>query len=129
MQIGEAIPLKVELNNEETEQKDQDMNLSFCKGLDKPPLAVPMMADTLQRSVTRNDAKQITEGRLKRLKVLSQKAEDALSKPQQHEKKRIIRLEKNRRAAAMSRRKKKLYVKGLEDKNRLMQRHLAILEM
>merc|ERR1719361_1994503 len=44
-------------------------------------------------------------------------------------KKRIIRLEKNRRAAAMSRRKKKMYVRNLENKNKLMERHIAILEM
>merc|ERR1719410_739225 len=107
------------------------MDLSFCKGIpsNQTPLAVPMVADTLHQSVTRNDAKQITDSRLKRLKVLSQRPEENLSKPQKDEKKRIIRLEKNRRAAAMSRRKKKMYVKNLENKNKLMERHIAILEM
>merc|ERR1719295_2419332 len=71
----------------------------------------------------------ITETRLKRLRLLSQRAEDALSKGQKDEKKRIIRLEKNRRAAAMSRRKKKMYVKNLEENSKLMARHIAILEM
>merc|ERR1712241_77144 len=68
-------------------------------------------------------------GRLKKLRALCQKADDTLSKPQKMEKKRIIRLEKNRRAAAMSRRKKKMFVKNLENKNKLMERHIAILEM
>jgi len=93
------------------------------------PLAVPMMANTMHSSVTRNDAKKITETRLKRLRHLSQTSEELLPKPQKDEKKRIIRLEKNRRAAAMSRRKKKIYVKNLEENSKLMARHIAILEM
>jgi len=93
------------------------------------PLAVPMMASTVHSSVTRNDAKMITETRLKRLRLLSQRSDEALSKGQKDEKKRIIRLEKNRRAAAMSRRKKKMYVKNLEENSKLMARHIAILEM
>ena len=121
-------------HHHEDDEEKQPMDVSsFCKGLSNdprhPPLAVPMVADSLHQSVSRNDAKQITDSRLKRLKVLSQKPEDALSKPQKDEKKRIIRLEKNRRAAAMSRRKKKMYVKNLENKNKLMERHIAILEM
>merc|ERR1719295_560419 len=93
------------------------------------PLAVPMMANTMHSSVTRNDAKMITETRLKRLRHLSQTSEDTLSKNQKDEKKRIIRLEKNRRAAAMSRRKRKIYVKNMEENSKLMARHIAILEM
>merc|ERR1712129_656866 len=105
------------------------MGIKPIANASKTLLAVPMVADTLHQSVTRNDAKQITDSRLKRLKLLSQKPEDKLSKPQKDEKKRIIRLEKNRRAAAMSRRKKKMYVKNMEQKNKLMERHIAILEM
>merc|ERR1712176_254454 len=80
-------------------------------------------------SVSRNDAKIITESRLKRLRDLSQKEDDTLTKPQKDEKKRIIRLEKNRRAAALSRRKRKMYVKNMEANSKLMARHIAILEM
>eukprot|EP01083_Nonionella_stella_P055373 146095_1 len=116
-------------NNSEEKEGSHDLELSYCRGLSKTPLAVPMVATTLDKSVTRNDAKAITSTRLKRLKQLSQKPEETLSRDQKHEKKRIIRLEKNRRAAAMSRRKKKMYVKNLEDKCALMARHLAILEM
>merc|ERR1711892_481028 len=93
------------------------------------PLAVPMMANTMHSSVTRNDAKIITETRLKRLRALSQKPDEALSCGQRGEKKRIVRLEKNRRAAATSRRKKKIYVKNLEENSKLMARHIAILEL
>jgi len=93
------------------------------------PLAVPMMANTMHSSVTRNDAKIITESRLKRLRALSQKPDETLTNGQKDEKKRIVRLEKNRRAAAMSRRKKKVYVKNLEENSKLMARHIAILEM
>eukprot|EP01083_Nonionella_stella_P210242 761324_1 len=115
---------KNELNVEKTVE-----NKKYCDTLPVTPLAVPMVADILQKSVTRNDAKIITETRLKKLQALSQKPEEDLSTKEKTAKKRIIRLEKNRRAAAMSRRKKKMYVKGLEDKCSLMARHLAILEM
>uniref|UniRef100_A0A7S0TEA9 BZIP domain-containing protein n=1 Tax=Elphidium margaritaceum TaxID=933848 RepID=A0A7S0TEA9_9EUKA len=115
---------------ENDEDPDGDSaNLSFCRGISKTPLAVPMVAEMTQQSVTRNDAKVITHSRLRRLKELSKRPETALSKDQKDEKKRIIRLEKNRRAAAMSRRKKKMYVKNLEEKTQLMARHLAIIEM
>merc|ERR1712013_509834 len=84
-----------------------------------PPLAVPMMYNTMDTSVSRHDAKIITEQRLARLKTLSEAKEDELSNEQSNEKHRIIRLEKNRRAAASSRRKKKNYVKNLEDNTKL----------
>jgi len=80
-------------------------------------------------AAARHDAKTITVSRLSRLKELSQRPEDDLSNDQRNEKKRIIRLEKNRRAAAMSRRKKKMYIKNLEERAALMAKHLAILEM
>jgi len=112
----------------EAEEKDSSETLPFPD--DNIPLAVPMMAaNTTHSSVTRNDAKKITQSRLKRLRDLAQRPDDTLSKNQKNEKKRIIRLEKNRRAAAMSRRKKKMYVKNLEENSKLMARHIAILEM
>eukprot|EP01083_Nonionella_stella_P062965 163682_1 len=128
---SEDIDIDSENHNtaEEKESSNDLGELSYCRGMSKTPLAVPMVADTQTQSVTRNDAKAITNSRLKRLKELSQRPETQLSKDQQNEKKRIIRLEKNRRAAAMSRRKKKMYVKNLEDKYNLMVRHLSILEM
>jgi len=112
----------------DAEGKDSSDTLPFPE--DKIPLAVPMMAaNTTHSSVTRNDAKKITQSRLKRLRDLAQRPDETLSKNQKTEKKRIIRLEKNRRAAAMSRRKKKMYVKNLEENSKLMARHIAILEM
>jgi len=114
---------------EESQPMTMTMPLPSVPSDGSVPLAVPMMANTMHSSVTRNDAKMITETRLKRLRHLSQTSEEVLSKPQKDEKKRIIRLEKNRRAAAMSRRKKKIYVKNLEENSKLMARHIAILEM
>merc|ERR1719410_1885649 len=112
----------------EAEEKDSSETLPFPD--DNIPLAVPMMAaNTTHSSVTRNDAKKITQSRLKRLRDLAQRPDETLSKNQKTEKKRIIRLEKNRRAAAMSRRKKKMYVKNLEENSKLMARHIAILEL
>jgi len=111
------------------EEKESSEEGQSGAGSGSVPLAVPMMAHSVHSSVTRNDAKVITETRLKRLRVLSQRSDSALSKGQKDEKKRIIRLEKNRRAAAMSRRKKKIYVRNLEDNSKLMARHIAILEM
>jgi len=135
--MSSELSLILNVNNEQKqneEEDDKNVNneaLNEVKGEEKEcslGLAVPMVADSLSQSITRDDAKKITEGRLKRLKTLSERAEDNLSKHEQDEKKRIIRLEKNRRAAAMSRRKK-MYVKGLEDKNNLLQRYLSIAEM
>eukprot|EP01083_Nonionella_stella_P210244 761326_1 len=75
---------------EEREEKEcsKESTLSYCSVLNKQRLAVPMVADTLQQSVTRNDAKVITETRLKRLKELSQRPEEQLSKNQKDEKKK-----------------------------------------
>jgi len=110
------------------EEKDSSETLPFPEH--NIPLAVPMMAaNTTHSSVTRNDAKKITQSRLKRLRDLAQRPDDSLSKNQKTEKKRIFRLEKNRRAAAMSRKKKKMYVKNMEEESKLMARHIAILEM
>ncbi|ETO02992.1 hypothetical protein RFI_34418 [Reticulomyxa filosa] len=96
-----------------------------------PSHAAPMMIDVTTGCATniRSEAKVITQGRLTRLKELSERPEERLSTHQRNEKKRIIRLEKNRRAAAMSRRKKKMYIKNLEQRATLMAKHLAILEM
>ena len=116
------------VEEEKEEESSEPLRLAMS-GPDGMPLAVPMMANTMHSSVTRNDAKIITETRLKRLRALSQRPDEALSKGQKDEKKRIVRLEKNRRAAAMSRRKKKIYVKNLEENSKLMARHIAILEM
>ncbi|ETO35867.1 hypothetical protein RFI_01193 [Reticulomyxa filosa] len=63
------------------------------------------------------------------LKELSEHPEEKLSYDQKNEKKRIIRLEKNRRAAVVSRRKKKMYIKNLEERAARMAKHIAILEM
>jgi len=94
-----------------------------------PPLAVPMMYNTMDTSVSRHDAKIITEQRLARLKTLSESKEGELTNEQSNEKHRIIRLEKNRRAASSSRLKKKHYVKNMEDNAKLVARHISILEM
>ena len=91
------------------------------------PLAVPMVADATQSSVTRNDAKEITTNRQRRLKVLQ--GLNTLSHAQEKEMKRIIRLEKNRLAAASSRQKRRNYVKKLEEKHELMCQRIARLEI
>merc|ERR1719347_1724389 len=92
---------------------------------------MPLMDSEISLTVpmSRKNAAIITSTRLKRLKTLSSAKEEQLTGAQTAEKKRIIRLEKNRRAAAMSRKKKKVYIRDLEENSKLMERHLAILKM
>ena len=71
----------------------------------------------------------VKENRLKRLTELCSCSEEKLSLTEKKEKKRIIHLEKNRLAAIISRKKKKMYIKQLEETTVLMAQHLAILEM
>jgi len=107
--------------------QSRNMNLNMNQSM---PL-MPMMDSEISLTVpmSRKNAAIITSTRLKRLKTLSSAKEEQLTGAQTAEKKRIIRLEKNRRAAAMSRKKKKVYIRDLEENSKLMERHLAILKM
>ena len=92
-------------------------------------MTVPTISNVSEPSVTRHDAKQITENRLRRLKELDEQPESTLTTTELDEKKRIIRLEKNRRAAAMSRKKRKVYVQNLEKKVQSLENKVSVLEI
>lgn len=81
------------------------------------PLAAPMIAEPTKASFTRDDVKKVTDERKKRLKILQDaKKSRGLSPSEQAEMTKIVQLEKNRHAAAMSRKKRSRYVKELEQK-------------
>jgi len=67
--------------------------------------------------------------RLSKLDELSRMREEELSGHQRAEKRRLMRLEKNRRAASISRERKKRYIRSLEERSLIMAKHLAALEM
>lgn len=67
--------------------------------------------------------------RVRKLDRLSRLNDGLLTSDQRDEKKRLMTLEKNRRAAQISREKKKRYVESLEDRVGMMAKHLAALEM
>jgi len=52
-----------------------------------------------------------------------------MTKKQRSEKTRLMRLERNRRAAAVSRERKKRYISSLEDRSLIMSKHLEALEL
>jgi len=66
--------------------------------------------------------------RLTKLERLIRKPEKDLTTLEKAEKKNILRLEKNRRAAAVSRERKKRYIRSLEERNVIMAKHLDALE-
>lgn len=71
--------------------------------------------------------KQITARRQLRLHELLNK--QMLTSDEISEKKRIERLEKNRKAAAMSREKKKKYIKELQEKTKIFEKRCSMLEI
>jgi len=77
------------------------------------------------------DRKTQTANRIKRLDILSRTglAKGGLSTEEEEEKKRLLKLEKNRRAAQISREKKKRYILNLERRAAMMGKHLAALEL
>lgn len=66
--------------------------------------------------------------RLNKLDELSRVEEEKLTSSQLAEKRRLVRLEKNRRAASVSRERKRSYVRSLEERSLIMAKHLATLE-
>jgi len=66
--------------------------------------------------------------RLNKLDELSRVEEEKLTSSQLAEKRRLVRLEKNRRAASVSRERKRSYVRSLEERSLIMAKHLAALE-
>lgn len=66
--------------------------------------------------------------RLNKLDELSRVEEEKLTSSQLAEKRRLVRLEKNRRAASVSRERKRSYVRSLEERSLIMAKHLAVLE-
>jgi hypothetical protein len=83
----------------------------------------------LALTVTRQNAKQICTERLQRLHELNSKSDNELSQLQKNEKHRIIRLEKNRQAAALSRKRKKIYIQHLEYNCNAMEKQIIMLQM
>jgi len=67
--------------------------------------------------------------RLSKLDKLIRMDEYKMTKKQRSEKVRLMRLEKNRRAAAVSRERKKRYVRSLEERSLIMSKHLEALEL
>jgi len=67
--------------------------------------------------------------RLSKLEKLIRMDESTMTEKQRSEKVRLLRLEKNRRAAAVSRERKKRYIRSLEERSLIMSRHLEALEM
>jgi len=67
--------------------------------------------------------------RLSKLEKLIQMDESEMTEKQRSEKVRLLRLEKNRRAAAVSRERKKRYIRSLEERSLIMSRHLEALEL
>lgn len=67
--------------------------------------------------------------RLTKLDRLSRMDDRQMSSKQKAEKRRLMRLEKNRRAAAISRERKKRYIRSLEERSLIMSKHLQVLEM
>lgn len=66
--------------------------------------------------------------RVRKLDRLSRISESSLTIDQRNEKKKLMTLEKNRRAAQLSREKKKRYVSSLEARVGMLAKHLANLE-
>jgi len=104
------------------------------------PISVPgikeetlkVKAPTSFQSMAGLPAKMLELGvsaRLSKLDQLSRMREDELSGHQMAEKRRLMRLEKNRRAASISRERKKRYIRSLEERSLIMAKHLAALEM
>jgi len=67
--------------------------------------------------------------RLSKLEKLIRMDENAMTEKQKSEKVRLMRLEKNRRAAAVSRERKKRYIRSLEERSLIMSKHLEALEL
>jgi len=85
-----------------------------------------------KKSLAGLPAKMVEQGvsaRLNKLEKLTRLDESQLSGDQKNEKRRLMRLEKNRRAAAISRERKKRYIRSLEERSLIMAKHLAAMEM
>lgn len=70
-----------------------------------------------------------TVARKQRLEYLCSKKETDLTRSQKEEKQLIIKLERNRKAAATSRAKKKIYISNLEQQVKQMEKTILSLEM
>jgi len=67
--------------------------------------------------------------RLSKLEKLIRMDENTMTEKQRSEKVRLMRLEKNRRAAAVARERKKRYTRSLEERSLIMSKHLEALEL
>jgi len=78
------------------------------------------------------DRRTQTANRIRRLDMLTRRSRSTktgLSLTEEGEKRRLLKLEKNRRAAQISREKKKRYILNLEDRASTMGRQLAAMEL
>jgi len=80
---------------------------------------------------TRTDQQLRTEARLKRLQEIyaHEVSGAALDEQMKKEKLKLIELENNRRAAKVSRAKKRQYIRDLEQRVEMFSKHIATLEM
>jgi len=75
------------------------------------------------------DRRTQTKKRIERLDTLSRVPRSDLNAHEKEAKLRLLKLESNRRAAQVSRQKKKRYIANLEERAAMMAKHLAALEI
>lgn len=75
------------------------------------------------------DRRTQTKKRIERLDTLSRVPRSDLNAHEKEAKLRLLKLESNRRAAQVSRQKKKRYIANLEERAAMMAKHLAALEV
>merc|ERR1719281_259216 len=75
------------------------------------------------------DRRTQTKKRIERLDSLSRVPRSDLNVHEKEAKLRLLKLESNRRAAQVSRQKKKRYIANLEERAAMMAKHLAALEI
>jgi len=133
----DGIPLLPLTNNNPwvmKEEKDVKQNLEMTIQLMSGGATPHMVAvgeggrDEINLTANR---KKLTANRIRRLDILSRNGvkQGGLSTAEEEEKKRLLKLEKNRRAAQISREKKKRYILNLEARGAMMSKHLTALEL
>jgi len=114
---------------EQDVKQNLDMTIRIMSGGPTPHMVAVGVGGRDEINV-KADRKTQTANRIRRLDILSRTgmAKGGLSTQEEEEKKRLLKLEKNRRAAQISREKKKRYILNLERRAAVMAKHLAALE-
>jgi len=110
-------------------KQNLDMTIRIMSGGPTPHMVAVGIGGRDEINV-KADRKTQTANRIRRLDILSRTGmvKGGLSTQEEEEKKRLLKLEKNRRAAQISREKKKRYILNLERRAAVMAKHLAALE-